>query len=109
MTALAIVSLLPFWVLAFVMYTAWKRSRIERPNDSGGRATHCPNCNYDLSGLAAARCPECGTTGDDEHRESRRRAGSIVLRKTENAIILMILGIVALLSLILPLGLITRD
>jgi len=27
-------------------------------------ALHCPHCNYDLTGLADSRCPECGAHFD---------------------------------------------
>ncbi len=26
----------------------------------GGKAGYCPHCDYDVRGLAANRCPECG-------------------------------------------------
>src|SRR5262249_30201 len=35
----------------------WRRERIERRRGMKG---HCPKCGYDLQGLAAANCPECG-------------------------------------------------
>ena len=43
----------------------------------GGRwpdgAPHCLQCEYDLTGIASASCPECGRPVDDDKRLYRRR------------------------------------
>ena len=45
------------WLIATVY--VW-RNAIGETRDSTGVV--CPNCNYNLTGLTEARCPECGST-----------------------------------------------
>jgi DNA-directed RNA polymerase subunit RPC12/RpoP len=42
---------------------AWRESPLERATRvgaAGGSSVACPTCGYNLTGLAEARCPECG-------------------------------------------------
>ncbi len=56
---------IPLWLPFPLMLapTAWlwwgeiRRRRAARREMAG----HCPSCGYDRSGLADAKCPECGT------------------------------------------------
>lgn len=41
-------------VVAIVLLTRSKKK-------GSVRTVFCPNCEYDLTGLSEARCPECGT------------------------------------------------
>lgn len=50
------------WVLATVLL--WRETpaeRLARLAASSAASVLCPLCGYDLRGLSAARCPECGT------------------------------------------------
>ena len=49
------------WIITTVF--AWRETLEERAARLGGAgrdAIVCPNCGYNLTGLSAARCPECG-------------------------------------------------
>jgi uncharacterized paraquat-inducible protein A len=49
------------WVLATVLI--WRESaheRFERLNQLSNGAVCCPICGYNMTGLSAAHCPECG-------------------------------------------------
>ncbi|MCG3125239.1 MAG: hypothetical protein CHACPFDD_00055 [Phycisphaerae bacterium] len=48
------------WVLGTILI--WRESPVERAARLAGGAVVCPVCGYNLTGLAEARCPECGTT-----------------------------------------------
>ncbi len=51
-----------FWL--FVTVFLWRETTAERAARVGGAgssAVTCPTCGYNLTGLAEARCPECGT------------------------------------------------
>ena len=45
---------LPFLLIAAPTAWTWHVSRRVPPG-------HCPKCRYDLTGIATATCPECGT------------------------------------------------
>jgi peptidoglycan biosynthesis protein MviN/MurJ (putative lipid II flippase) len=45
----------PFGTAAFVWWVGWVRRRESKPG-------HWCQCGYDLRGLPAPRCPECGET-----------------------------------------------
>lgn len=53
------------WVLATVFLwreTAAERSaRLKQSTGAGGAGVSCPTCGYNLTGLTATRCPECGS------------------------------------------------
>ncbi len=54
------------WISIWMAGTAvvWKETKLEslrRERDGPGLVIPCPKCEYDLKGLAVARCPECGT------------------------------------------------
>lgn len=49
------------WVLLTVLI--WRETpaeRIERLKQTGAHNVACPICGYNLTGLSAAQCPECG-------------------------------------------------
>ena len=51
--------------LLWILSTAWiwresDEERIKRVLAAGGPTVVCPDCGYDLRGLRATRCPECG-------------------------------------------------
>jgi ssDNA-binding Zn-finger/Zn-ribbon topoisomerase 1 len=53
---------LPMWMASTAL--VWRETRVERRRRIARRgAGHvtCPECDYDLTGLREARCPECGT------------------------------------------------
>ncbi|HSV14334.1 MAG TPA: hypothetical protein VLI90_08745 [Tepidisphaeraceae bacterium] len=55
--------LAPLWWLIFTVFI-WRESAAERTmriKRAGGSAIACPNCGYNLTGLAESRCPECGS------------------------------------------------
>lgn len=43
----------PILVLGLVAARLWKIDRVKKPGS-------CTKCGYDLTGLAASACPECG-------------------------------------------------
>jgi hypothetical protein len=66
---------IPLWYIAVVMLvgtaTAWHRDSLARRR---ARANHCPNCDYDRTGLApGASCPECGTAPSSSQAEPPTR------------------------------------
>jgi DNA-directed RNA polymerase subunit RPC12/RpoP len=55
--------LAPLWWLIFTVFI-WRETpqeRARRVELAGGTAIACPNCGYNLTGLAESRCPECGS------------------------------------------------
>lgn len=55
-----------FWVVTWLASTAliWRETKGERAarlQKLGVSAIACPNCQYNLNGLSAAQCPECGS------------------------------------------------
>lgn len=56
----------PVAVLAYLLLTvfAWRETgaeRISRLRGAKGNVIVCPRCGYNLTGLAQAACPECGS------------------------------------------------
>ena len=50
------------WLVATIFL--WRETAAERAarvGAAGGSAVACPTCGYNLTGLAEARCPECGS------------------------------------------------
>src|SRR5258706_15768265 len=54
MRLLAVPLWVPLVLVAAPTACAWHRCRRHAPG-------HCPTCGYDLVGIAAGVCPECGT------------------------------------------------
>lgn len=71
------------WILATVVgLLGLAALAIGRRGLRVGDAPHCRRCNFDLSGLTADRCPECGldiTTPRNTLRGARRRIRSLIV------------------------------
>ncbi len=65
---------------------------VPQPNADLDENLFCPVCEYNLTGLARTRCPECG---EDFDREALRRASSLGEKPTP-------LWLVAVYFLVLP-------
>lgn len=49
------------WILATLfIWRETKVERVDRVNRTGASTIVCPACQYNLTGLREARCPECG-------------------------------------------------
>lgn len=61
-----IVMRVPLWIPFLLIAPIAARSWILHRRDwRAARATHCPNCDYSRTGLAASvACPECGATAN---------------------------------------------
>ena len=58
---LACIAAIPLWlVLTLLIWRETPAERAERLQASAGKALFCPKCNYNMTGLYEARCPECG-------------------------------------------------
>jgi hypothetical protein len=58
---LVVITPIPIWL--FFTLLIWKETpneRARRTQFSSGKALFCPKCNYNMTGLYEARCPECG-------------------------------------------------
>lgn len=52
---------IPLWlILTLLIWKETPAERAERVQASAGKALFCPKCNYNMTGLYEARCPECG-------------------------------------------------
>jgi DNA-directed RNA polymerase subunit RPC12/RpoP len=66
----------------------------------------CPRCRYDLNGLIAGRCPECGKNVEsylreyDLHPERFGRRRRLILRALKNFAILILIAALTLTTII---------
>lgn len=51
-------------VAVFWMYLVWRAGFAKGWRAGRAGRPFCPTCQYDLSGAAAIRCPECGVEHD---------------------------------------------
>ena len=59
-------------LLAVVLVMALVAFRVLRRPRRHGQTPHCAHCDYNLTGLAGHRCPECGST--TAHADESRSA-----------------------------------
>lgn len=59
---------------AVLLGLIWTNRRIGAALHRAAEPTHCPVCAYDLAGLDASLCPECGLDAHGSHTAARIRA-----------------------------------
>ncbi|GMU37901.1 MAG: hypothetical protein KJ057_11905 [Phycisphaerae bacterium] len=51
---------LTLFVAAFFVFLVWRKGYMKGWREARGAPPACPACGYELTGLKACRCPECG-------------------------------------------------